>query len=150
MIEHLGVLVIANSISEYLLAQQKHHLVRSNDHTTAVRQRAMRVAEITNDLLDQCNYKPLLFVNDYYGNELRSTPVQTQPLFKRGDVYFSSAFGGRIIFAPNGDLSSADLLEANSDILNFQSGRFEDNEAFNFFIEEISPALEAVKSYLNP
>jgi hypothetical protein len=34
-------------------------------------------------------------------------------------------------------------------MLNFQSGRFEDDEAFKFFLEELNPALVAISSVID-
>lgn len=63
-------------------------------------------------------------------------------------MYFLSVHGGGIIFALDGDLKSGKTTEANGEMLNFQSGRFEDDEAFKFFLEELNPALEANSSAL--
>lgn len=143
------MLVSAYSISEFLLAQHRNHFIQINSHTKAVQNRAMAVAEATNELLEQCGYKPFLYKNDYVENQLVSTLLSSQPLFKRGDVYFLSVHGGGIIFALDGDLKSGQTLEANGEMLNFQSGRFEDDEAFKFFLEELNPALVAISSVID-
>lgn len=149
MREHLHALVTAYSISEFLLAQHRSQLVQVNSHTRAVKERATRVASVTFELLEKCNYKPFLYANDYVGNKLVSSLLEPQPLFNRGDVYFHTVHGGGIVFALDGDLNSAHQLEANGEILNFQSGRFEDEEAFQYFLDDIKPSLDAVISHLS-
>lgn len=149
MKEHLQVLVSAYSVSEFLLAQHRYHVIQINIHTKAVQKRAIAVAEATSELLEQCGYKPFLYTNDYVDNQLVSTPLSSQPLFKRGDAYFLTVHGGGIIFALGGDLTSGQRIEANGEMLNFQSGRFEDDESFKFFLEELNPALEALSSHLD-
>ncbi|MER0046523.1 hypothetical protein ABRP56_09025 [Pectobacterium odoriferum] len=127
---------------EYALEEHRALLVSQNDHTILVEKRAMKTAATLADIIEENNYKIIMYTNDYFDNNIKSTLHPSQPLYYRGVGYFKIPSGG-IVFINNSD--NKDLFYPDPQGVRLSSGRFQSSDSFDILIQEIIEASKFLK-----
>lgn len=140
MDEDMQILCNAYCVGEYTLAQQKHLRLADNPHTRSVRQRAIKIVEQLAPIIEGCGYDICVYVNESSDRSMPSTVHQNIPMYERGIAYFNLPPNGGIVFISK-ENNSSNSYSPPLDMLNFQSGRLDSEEAYSYFLRDIKPAF---------